>query len=393
MIEVNNTILVIRNARDKVQVVDLHLMQDGMNYVIQRITGQFQGVMQEQPEIRIEKGKSKRSVLQQAELEYNSKMKGYLDKGYKKLTDLTKTKYAVITSEELDRIVPTIKTDQEGNSKPQLAKSSNDCTLNVWNKPMLCSRKIDGVRNLFRYNPETEEIISISRGGGNYNVATTHLRNNETLLNFFKENPDIILDGELYHHGWSLQEISGTCRLKTWEDRCEHIEYWIYDIADDTKTAQERVEFLETLEEVFENESKFTILEHYELTGWEEVKRYHDKFVKEGFEGLVARKPDKKYQFGKRNSDWIKLKCYLDAEFEITGISDGLRPEDMCFTLITDDRKPFKAKPIGDRWLKDYYLNNWESFVGKKATVKFFAWSNEGIPTQPVFKSIREDGE
>ena len=62
----------------------------------------------------IEKGKAKRSVLQQAELEYNSLIKKALDKGYKKLSDLTKTKYDVITEEELNRIVPTIKTDASG---------------------------------------------------------------------------------------------------------------------------------------------------------------------------------------------------------------------------------------------------------------------------------------
>ena len=41
-------------------------------------------------------------------------IKKALDKGYKKLSDLTKTKYDVITEEELNRIVPTIKTDASG---------------------------------------------------------------------------------------------------------------------------------------------------------------------------------------------------------------------------------------------------------------------------------------
>ena len=114
MIKVQEIILVIRNARDKVQIAHYILNQDVNNYIIERSTGQFLGKMTKQPDILIEKGKAKRSVLQQAELEYNSLIKKALDKGYKKLSSLTKTKFDIITEEELNRIVPTIKTDASG---------------------------------------------------------------------------------------------------------------------------------------------------------------------------------------------------------------------------------------------------------------------------------------
>ena len=61
--------LVTRNARDKVQVVLAELEQVGSNFIIMRTTGQYKGKMTEQPNISIEKGKAKRSALQQAELE------------------------------------------------------------------------------------------------------------------------------------------------------------------------------------------------------------------------------------------------------------------------------------------------------------------------------------
>ena len=114
MIKVQEIIIVIRNARDKVQIAHYILNQDVNNYIIERSTGQFLGKMTKQPDILIEKGKAKRSVLQQAELEYNSLIKKALDKGYKKLSSLTKTKFDIITEEELNKIVPTIKTDASG---------------------------------------------------------------------------------------------------------------------------------------------------------------------------------------------------------------------------------------------------------------------------------------
>lgn len=393
MVLVNNTVLVIRNARDKVQTSEFYLEQHGNSYIIKRFTGQFGGKITEQPQKVIEQGKVKRSVLQQAELEYNSLVKKSMDKGYKKLSDLTKTKFSDITAEELDTIVPRLKTDANGEIKPQLAKSYTDCTPNIFEKPMWCSRKLDGVRCMMRYDQENEVIKTISRGGKDYDAATTHLRENETLIELFKKYPDLILDGELYYHGWSLQKISGTCRLQNWEERCGKIEYWIYDFVDDTKTFNVRLDSLMDFESYFENESQIVIVEHKLLTGWANVKKYHDKFVNEGFEGLVARKSDKKYAPGKRNSDWIKVKDYKDSEFEIVGIEEGLRDEDMCFTLKTNKGKIFKAKPIGPRELKYEYLDNWQDYVGKMATVKYFAMSEDGIPTQPVLKSIRESDE
>lgn len=384
-------ILVTRNARDKFQVAKFVLIQEKTKYIIKRFTGQFKGKFTEQPEKIIDVGKAKRTVFMQADLEFKSLIKKALDKGYKELSKLTSVSFDYISEQQLDKLIPSIKTDDNGEIKPQLAKSSNDCTINVWEKPMFCSKKIDGVRCLMRYDESRDEVISISRGGKNYDVATTHIRNNDTLKDFLKNNPKIILDGELYKHGWSLQKISGTCRLQTWEKRCSEIEYWIYDIADVANDFNQRLDTLIDLNLLFEKETHIKIVEHVYLDGWSAIKKLHDKYVKEGFEGLVARKPFKVYQPGKRNSDWIKMKEYKDQEFLITGISNGLRPEDMCFVLVTDEGKTFEAKPVGSREIREEYVENFQDYVGKWGTVKFFNWTDDKKPSQPIFKCVREE--
>ena len=111
---INKLYLVTRNARDKVQVVITELEQNGNTFLIQRTTGQYQGKMVSQPELVIEKGKAKRSVLQQAELEFNSIISKYLDKGYKKLSTLTSKKFEDIIASDMDDLVPTIKSDSNG---------------------------------------------------------------------------------------------------------------------------------------------------------------------------------------------------------------------------------------------------------------------------------------
>ena len=388
---INKLYLVTRNARDKVQVVITELEQNANSFTIKRTTGQYQGKMTNQPELLIERGKAKRSVLQQAELEYNSIVNKYLDKGYKKLDSLTTKKFDEITPLDMDSIVPTLKSDSSGNLKPMLAKSSNDCQNSVLQKPMYCSRKLNGVRCMIKWDKELEEPVTVSRGGKNYNIAASHIT--DQLHDYLKENQDVILDGELYRHGMYLQEISGIARLDTWEERCEKLQYWIYDVADSEKTFEERLEIIEDLREEIKKPhyNHVKILEHHLTNSWEQIQKLHDKWVSEGFEGLVARKPDKTYQFGKRGSDMIKVKMYQDDEFEIIDYQDGLRPEDFVFVCQTKDGKAFSAKPIGDRELKQYYLDNIDDIIGQKGVVKYFEISKDGIPQQPVFQAIRYD--
>ena len=269
-----------------------------------------------------------------------------------------------------------------------LAQQSDKASPNVFEKAWYVSRKLDGVRCLLYY--KDGEILSASRGGTDYDVPTSDIRQNKILLEWFKQNPTLILDGELYSHGQSLQRLSGIARLKTWEDRCDILEYWIYDIVSE-KIFEERYNLLMDLQELLENEIKVKVIDHYLLSGWMTIKKIHDDFVKEGYEGLVMRNPNKEYGIGKRSSLYmLKLKEYTDEEFLITGYSEGLRDEDMVFICETSKGLKFEAKPIGPRELKYEYLENMESIIGKMATIKFFNYTQDGIPSQPILKTIRD---
>lgn len=272
-----------------------------------------------------------------------------------------------------------------------LAKDFNKVASSALEKKWLASRKIDGVRCLMYY--KDGEVHTASRGGQHYDYSTKHITGHSDMIKLFEENPDIILDGELYIHGRPLQYISGLARLETdVYSKCEALEYWIYDIVDPNLTFEDRLEMLEDVVTPYFQDSdiKVVMVEHTPCEGWSEIKTLHDKYVSEGFEGVVIRNPSKTYGINKRTNDMIKVKMYQDAEFEITGISEGLRDEDMCFTCITDKGLEFKAKPMGSRELKQIYRNDIDKIVGKMATVKFFYYSEDGVPLQPVLKCIRD---
>ena len=381
MIKLQDIILVNRNARDKIQFANYVLEQEANTFTIKRFTGQYGGKITPQPEIVITAGKAKRNAFQQAEQEFNALIKKTCDKGYKKLSDLTKINWEDITVAELNKVVPSISTDAQGVIKPQLAKSSNDCAASIFEKEFFSSRKIDGTRMLLRYDQEEDCLRSSSRGGGDYDVSTTEIREDEQLLQLFRENPDLILDGELYVHGWPLQRISGTARLKTWEDRCSKLEFWVFDYVDTEKSFNNRLDFLIDLSIDFKDNLKVKILEHELVSGWNKIKKLHDKYVQEGFEGAVLRKPTAVYAPGARNSNWVKIKDFLSQEFKIIGCKEGLRPEDMCFTLITKEGRSFEAKPGGSREIREDCLENIDDYIGKYATIHFFSWTEDLKPS------------
>lgn len=398
----NQDYLISKDSKGKIRVVNISYDwdKDLNGYVIRRFTSQYGGKITTQPIILVDKGKgigkARRTVSEQAKLEYDSRVNKYMDKGYKKLPK----SIDLYPKEELDALLPEETTDSEGNLKPMLAKDFHDVATSVLEKQWwYASRKIDGVRCLMFV--KDGEIHTSSRGGKNYDNSTYHITCNPKLKKFMLDNPTLILDGELYVHGYSLQTLSGLARLKKETDKCDELQYYIYDVVDTNKTFEERLEILDHIKDelqldfepnkTFEDgDLQIQMVPHVKVEGWVQIKKTHDSYVKEGFEGAVIRRPDKKYGVNKRTNDMVKVKEYQDGEFKIIGFSEGLRPEDMVFVCVTEDGKEFEAKPVGPRELKHEYLERIDEIIGKMATVKYFSFSDGGTPTQPVLKCIRD---
>lgn len=396
--------LVSKDNKGKIRVVEIDYEWDDSRrgFVIRRKTSQYGGKVSVQPEIWIFTGKAKRTVTEQVKLEYASHLKKYQDKGYKLLPSNVKLEDSVAVNAFVQEQMGDGVSDSNGFKKHMLAKQSDKVATSVFDKLKywLGSRKIDGVRCSFYL--KDGEVRSASRGGGDYDQATTHLRNHHLMVAMFEKYPDLVLDGELYKHGKSLQQISGAARQEKNGHESGWLQYYIYDIMDSSKTAEERVEMLHEIQkeldicgfnpncEYSEDDLQVQIVPQEKVVGWANIQKLHDKYVSEGFEGVVIRDPSKVYNFGGRTNAMIKVKMYKDAEFKIVGYEDGLRPEDMVFVCETDLGVKFEAKPMGPRELKWEYLEKMDDIIGKMATVKYFYLSDEGCPLQPTLKCIRD---
>lgn len=383
--------LITLDTTGKVRVVYLESEwnNDLQAYCIVRRSGCLGGKLVIAPTIVIDRGKVKRTIHQQNELQYNSELKKYLDKGYKNINDLGITELTVESAKEA---LGNTKTDQKGSLKPMLCKVLDKSNKKLTDKTWLASYKHDGLRCMLFLRDG--EVHTSSRGGQDYDIAATYIREDPFVNKLLKENPDLILDGELYHHGsdWNLQRISGLGRKQELEEDHKLLNFHCYDIVDEKTPFKLRAKRLGEIKEQCPSDSRLVIVNHVPVTGLDEIMKWHDKAVSEGYEGLVIRDPEMPYKCGARDYRMLKIKEFDEAEFKITGYELGLRGvEDMCFVLSTDDGKSFKAKPMGDKATKEDYILGINEIIGMKGTVRYFHLTPEGIPNLPVFVTVRYD--
>lgn len=371
-------------------------------YIIQRSYGQVRGKNTLSPAIIVNKKPGSKTWKEQYTLKFNSECKKFLDKGYVEV-EKHPNEYS---EEELNELFGEVVTNQYGVIKPMLAKQADKVTnQKIFDKTWLASRKINGTRCLIYY--KDGKVHTSSRGGGDFDYSTEHLRKHPLMIELFQKNPTLILDSELYKHGKLLNEISSAARLEKTAYDCNWLEGYVYDLIklDELDLpAEKRIKYLRLLgqslnlgfdpyKEWRDGELQLQIVPHVEVSGWENMMLLHNQYVSEGFEGLVIRDPSKPYKPNGRTNDMIKIKVYKDSEYPIVGLAEGKREEDMCFILETPNGQRFNCKPMGDRAQKQWYRDHINELIGKMLTIKYFEMSGvEGseVPQQPIGICVRD---
>jgi DNA ligase-1 len=246
--------------------------------------------------------------------------------------------------------------------------------------------KFNGICNLAEVTlathvPRKEIILHHSRGGQLFETL-------EHLDRWIIEmNPPAPLHGELYVHGWSLQKI-GAYAKKIKPDQ-HLLEFWVYDMA------QLNVPFIERFGWVQLHVTKL-MMDYPEcpiqvaptvlVNSYEEAKQWHDAWVAEGYEGGMLKNKEGLYMFQYNSNDIEKVKEFLDDEFEIIGGKAGTGTDEDCiiYRCITKEGKEFDARPRGSVEDRKQMLINLPNDIGKKLTIRFAEWSEDGVPLQPV---------
>jgi len=213
------------------------------------------------------------------------------------------------------------------------------------------------------------------------------------------------LDGELYCHGLTFQEIGSAAKK---ENANSHLlKLHVYDCPDwdiEVPFKARRV-VKESLKRVIakHNLDRICVVESVvaTLAEWDDL---HSKWVSQGYEGSIARRMGDVYLPGGRDKRMIKRKDYHDEEFEIIGIDRSIKPAPVvgpvdkypegsvadgyakqAQLICVKDGKQFRASMEGGVLVRaKLYAARDFDFVGKLATCKYFEWTDDGLPRHPI---------
>lgn len=274
----------------------------------------------------------------------------------------------------------TLNTSEIPTYFPMLASEFSD---KIEKYPCFAQPKLDGIRCIiFMHN---NELVFQSR---NNTIFQPFLHLIENLKILFLKNNNLILDGELYNHELGFQKISSIVRKKD-HPEIHKLQYHIYDLIDSTKTYQQRYKLLSEYFGHNSNNSLFLVNTTL-INSNQEMNYLHNKFIEDGYEGIMLRNPEGLYKQKNRSKDLIKYKLFKDTDYVIVGHHEGTGGIPV-FECITAEGKKFSVNMKCTMDEKREMMENISQYYGKKLIVKYQELSDDNIPRFPVGLGIRAD--
>jgi DNA ligase-1 len=285
--------------------------------------------------------------------------------------------------------------------KPMLAYPVSDKPIDYEDKVYM-QPKLDGVRCLIQANvkrhlltPDLNEIEvkAYSRTGKEWKNIDHILFN---LKQFFRFNPNVILDGELYNHDLrdDFEKIISLVRKQkpTPEDRSEAeslVQFHCYDVVNPTMKFKDRSEFISL------NVPRNNYVHHVPtmlVPTESQSKVNHARNLDSGYEGSILRLND--FYQNKRSHSLRKFKDFSDTEATIVGYEEGQGKREGTlgkFLMQDDDGNQFGCPPGKGYNYKNLakILDNIHEYMGQRATFTYFERTKAGSYRHPLFKCIR----
>jgi len=282
--------------------------------------------------------------------------------------------------------------------KPMLAHKFDNKRVD-WSKPVFIQPKLDGVRCVFTKDG------AFSRTGKKF-MNLQHLFTPK-MFSMFKQNPWLVLDGELYNHDLrdDFEKIISLVRKQkpTDDDRKEArklIQYHVYDYAF-CNPNENKVDLIESdMNRYGKRHDQLTRSNMYGkhiryvpargVHTLDKAKEIHNSFLEQGYEGSILRL-DGAYKNG-RSYDLMKFKDFSDTEATIVSWVEGKgkrRGTIGKFIAVDSDGIKF-GMPVMDKFV--YLQKNFKAmqdWVGKTATFTYFERTKAGSYRHPLFKAIR----
>ena len=256
----------------------------------------------------------------------------------------------------------------DGFIQPMLARDYTKVAHQIKAKKLYVSAKLDGLRAI--WIPSAQKFQS--RKGTFYDMP--HL---EAIMKFV----NVMIDGEIYCHEMMLNQIA-SCAKKNKAETAQ-LEFRAFDLIDCDAAYLVRYRELSNVVEQIDH-PLIKIVDCIESTA-EELGGHLNAYIEQGYEGLMIRQNEFKYEKGKRSLSLFKYKEFQDAEFKILDVKSDKEGGGILCCI------GFDVRMRGSDGERRHQLDHKEEYIGKNVTVRFQNYSAFGIPIFPVGICMRED--
>lgn len=276
--------------------------------------------------------------------------------------------------------------------KPMLAHKFNDHQHKIV-YPVYIQPKLNGIRGIYNH--------------GVFQSRDEHIWKPDVLSHLVHEllactNPDQILDGELYVHGWSLQKINGAVAVtRNAPDKLTPIvEYHVFDILhvhDMMRPFDLRSQDLFDLQQriTLHGLKKIHVVPTTQLS-LQSAEFAYNNYRRLGYEGIMYRAADKPYGHeqlcGNKDNRWaylLKRKAWVDDEFLILDFNLTVGEKGHRGFQLTCKTKQGRTFNVGSG-LAHEEMAAFEISppIGKLARVRYEMLSDDLIPLKPTLEAV-----
>lgn len=247
----------------------------------------------------------------------------------------------------------------------------------------LLEPKLDGVRVLTIINMDNRTVVQYTRNGKvleNFAHITKALEDNIDLF-----DRSLVLDGEMVSS--SFQALMKQVHRKE-NVQSEDARLMLFDIiplsefqkGSSIMGQRRRSNFLKTLKPIFDKVGSIDLIPQIEVNldeyvGELQFKQYNKEAIESGFEGIMIKDPDAKYEC-KRSTSWLKQKPFIEVSLSVVAVEEGTgKNEGRMGAIICegeDDGKNIVVN-VGSGFTDDQRIEFWsskESLVGQIVEVR-----------------------
>lgn len=232
----------------------------------------------------------------------------------------------------------TVNTVAKKQKKPQYSVPVFECMLahdganhesKIEGKKLL-EPKLDGVRAITVVDYEQRSVTMYTRNG---KVLENFAHITKAIESHIDElGRSYVLDGEVVSH--SFQDLMKQVHRKS-DVQAGDARLMLFDIiplsefksGKSVMGQRRRSAFLRSLINVFDTIQGIDVIPQTEVDldtflGGEEFKEYNKNAIEAGYEGIMIKDPEAKYEC-KRSTSWLKMKPFIEVSLTVTAVEEG----------------------------------------------------------------------